>query len=354
MEVCLLSFEYSGIGGIARWEKDLKWGFEQIGVEVDHIEDINKESYDSLPDHDYYILNQPCPWKDRKLSDEEQDRWWLNIYDEIKDSVVVAAFHDPYWERYYDWANEALPMDVAIAVQDIVRESLTSFTAAPVGMIRHPLRHDRGELIHDKEDIIMSACMFKGWKNVDHFIHEVPFMDLESHVHGKGIEYHYMSGSMEKRKSQYRDEETYEWIWDRAEDSGKMTYKGFTELEELWETYRSARFAVDFSHSKNWEGVINYTQLEPMIYGAIPIVYQDTVNKFIEDQVFTVHSHEDLPELVNNIENEKLDGMREDNYNWVIENFGADNIAQEYVDLFKEVEEGTYEGFKRQSTFDSF
>lgn len=326
MRIAFITFEISNIGGITRWRNDLETGLQSLGVET--VEVTPEKSDWTIPEADGYIFTHACP---RQTKTQGYDRWWQSVYEAVEDDPVYPVFHDPYWEDSYDWILEVQDtIDHIVSVQEVVSESLDTMTL-PWTQIRHPLDPSYATFSETKDPVVMSASMFKPWKNLDHLIRQVPEIELDVRVHGDGIEYHYMSG--EKRKDEYRNEDG--WIWDQAMSQDHFEYLGYSEFEVLLNTYDQARWICDLSRSDTWQGVINYTQLEPMLFGTIPIVYEDMVNPFIEDLVWTIRDPEQIPRIVNDTPDSELRHQRHINRRWVEKHFGAEHIAQQWVDLIE-------------------
>lgn len=351
MKFVFVTFDIQNIGGIKTWRDELEVGLDRIGVEHEEKWVDKSTDLEEIPDADMYIMTHPCP---RDTKSQGHDRWWKSVYEHLSDHKVVPVFHDPYWDERYEWLTEVgHHLDMGVAVQDLVADSLESWPE-PWKMVRHPLDTQKAELRHDKDDMIMSASMFKTWKNVDKLVRYAPDIDLDVIVHGQGIEYHYMSG--EKRKDAYRahDDPNHEWIWERAQDTEGFEYVGMTPLEELWDNYRRARFIADLSQSAQWPQVINYTQLEPMLTGCIPVMFTDMVNPIMEGRVLHTPRPDGIPEVVNNVDDDDLREMREDNREFVEETFACTKIAEQFVEIHDEIEDGDHVNYGSQDTFAAF
>lgn len=340
----MMTYPISNVGGIRRWKQDLMTGLERLGHEVSE-QYLEKSDYETPEDADLYIFTHSCP---RQTKTQGFDEWWMRVYRDLEDEAVISVMHDPYWEKRYEWiqaVNDCI--DMVVGVQEVVTRELEGLTM-PWKMIRHPLDPEYATYVDNKEDMVMSASMFKSWKHVDHVVRVANNTDFDVRVHGQGIEYHYMSG--EKRKEKYQDENG-NWIWDLAESRDNFEYMGKTDFETLLETYQKSRFILDMSRSRNWQGVINYTQLEPMLFGTIPVMYIDTANDFIKHQVLTVSDWREIPDLIESHDDESLSQLRETNREWVLEHFGCEKIAQEYIDVYEEIKSGETESYQTQDTF---
>lgn len=325
MNVLLLNWNIGAICGANRYVEELVTGFEDRPN--DHVEtvDVDESVFrddwgETVPGgYDLYVFTDSVPqtWKEA-----EYGRWWMELYHQLADEVVFAVVHDVWWEHDREWILEvAEDIDRLVAPQEPVQRSLES-NPIPDVLIRHPLDTARMDVVDEKQPLIVSASQIKPRKNVDHLVREVPNLDHEVVVHSEQTgEYHRLASN---------DDPEYGDIWAQALSSG-MRFVGVTPVEELWEHYRQARFVVDLQSAEGWTHVINYTQLEPMLFGAIPIVYADVVNPLVDDNVLTIDHHAELPDAVASMSETELRGLRRHNARFVSDTFAAERIAGEFV-----------------------
>lgn len=329
MNVLLLNWTIGAICGAQRYAEELATGFSKcpnVGVELVDVDEATfwDEWGGSVPtDYDLYVFTDSVPqeWKG-----DDYGRWWMDLYHQLTEAVVFAVVHDIWWENERGWMRDVLDaIDLVVAPQEPVERSLESMPAE-TALIRHPLDTDRMDLVDDKRRLIVSASQIHPRKHVDHLVREVPNLDYDVIVHSdRTWEFERMAGVPENRAPEYGD------IWERAIGHG-MQFVGVTSTEELWEHYRQARFVVDLQSEPGWEHVINYTQLEPMLFGAVPIVYRDVVNPIMEPHVLLLDHHSELPDLVGGVSEADLRRMRRANAEFLVETFEAATIAEQFLD----------------------
>lgn len=325
MNVLLLNWNIGAICGAKRYVDELVTGFsnrpDDHAETVDVDETVFRDDWGgTVPGgYDLYVFTDSVPqtWKEA-----EYGRWWMELYHQLADERVFAVVHDVWWESDREWILEvADDIDRLVAPQEPVQRSLES-NPIPDVLIRHPLDIARMDVVDEKQRLIVSASQIKPRKNVDHLVREVPNLDHEVLVHSERTEeYHRLASN---------DDPEYGDMWAQALSNG-MEFVGVTPVEELWEHYRQARFVVDLQSAEGWTHVINYTQLEPMLFGAIPIVYADVVNPLVDDNVLTIDHYSKLPDVVASMSETELRGLRRHNAEFVTETFAADRIAGEFV-----------------------
>ena len=186
---------------------------------------------------------------------------------------------------------------------------------------QHPLDlSDFGFYEEQKEDLVVSSSHFKTCKHIDVLIKTIPSIhkfdkDIKFEIYGGGIEYYYMSGSLEKRKIRYKIGEN--WIWEEALGSG-MEYKGRVSQEILKDAYKRAKLVTDLSTWKQQGGMegLNYVVLECIKYGGIPVIRRDNILKPMwEDKNFIIVEEEEssffgLTTLEQNLTQQILSGIK--------------------------------------------
>jgi len=299
MKVALNLFAISKIGGILTCHKNVKLGLQRLGHKVeDYFITLNKEILPEntpcskalgfmndtmlreyqreMSDKDLIIFTHPCPTKTKAFD----SRRWQECYKTGKPNLVLM--HDPFIDKYYPWFLEV--KDLVKGVGCIQQKALMfSQSHFPNIMITgHFMDIDDAGAYRDlKEDLVISPHQFKRWKHIEKFIRAIPYMGkvVKKEVYNGGIEQAFMAGSMEKRKSEYRNPDGT-WIWDNAINAG-MEYKGHVSDEEIKMAYKRSKAVVDMSVGEMGDtflkkGIpyrsLNYSVIEAMKYGSIPIV----------------------------------------------------------------------------------
>jgi len=367
MEIGLIVFEISKIGGIATVHKRVKTGLINNGHNVtDYFVTLNKsklpektpidtdktlgfmsdellnEAKAELKEKDLLIFSHPCPTKNKAFDSTR----WMDFYKLGTKNISIA--HEPFIEQYYPWF-----LDVKEYVHGIACVQQKAYDP----MIKHfdnviITNHfldlsDMGDYRDLKEDLVICPHQFKTWKHVDKFIRAIPMINHKVEVFNGGIEYHYMSGSIEKRKDKYRDGNG--WIWENAINAG-MNYRGIVSDEEIKKAFQRAKCSIDLSvgelgtkmftdfnqmtlfgeKAKTYKSV-NYVPLESMKYGTIPIVRQHS----LVDGLLTKENCIVLPES-NLIENTAK------TINQVIEKF------DQYLDVYGVMINNNFELLKKE------
>lgn len=353
MKIALNLFDISKIGGILTVHNELKDGLRKLGhIVEDYWISLNTTRLPEVPegftgvlgfqrpewieaynkkmsDCDIIIFSHPCP-----TEASCDNRKWQELYKTGKRNIVM--WHDPIWKDHYPWIKEVFPQIDKICciqekayyslIQDVVpkpkSKSLFDFDDEPMGVessgavhnniqiVNHPLSlDDMGLYTERKENLVLSPqYTFKSWKHVDDLIRAVPMIskDIKIEISGLGTEYYYMAGSLEKRKDKYRNSDgTY--IWDNA-----LKHPGFKHLvdktrqvrrEVLIESFKRAKCVVDLSvgerGSKTGFPSMNYTVLEAIKYGCVPIVRkQSVIPRIWEESDFMIV---DEPNLIGSV-----------------------------------------------------
>jgi len=368
-DIGMVYFEISKVGGIVTVERNIKKALEKLGHKVTHYylstnktklpdtvdfdyndkimgylsDSMLKETVKALNTHDFLIFNPPCP----TLTKAYTTRKWQEIFKQTTVPILVVT-HDPFFERYYKWLLEV--KDRIGAVLAIQKKGYIPFTKYfdNLYIINHLLDlENMGSYSDIKEDLAISTSQFRVWKCVDEFVRAVPQIKYATEVYNGGIEYHYMAGSLEKRKENYKTADG-KWIWDVALEHG-MKYPGF--VEDITLPYKRAKAAINLSTGekygrKTFTGVyksLDYVQLEAMKYGAVPIVKKCSVlpgligeeNLVIVDEDRPVESvAEKINDVVGNFDDYKP--MIKRNFKLLKEQFDAVENTKKIIGIYME------------------
>lgn len=244
-----------------------------------------------MKDKDLLIFIHPCPTKTKAFDSER----WMECYKTGKPTIVIV--HDPFIDQYYKWFLQVKQYVTGIAcIQRKGYDAIKKYFENVV-ITNHFLDLTGMGLYEEKkEDLVISPHQFKTWKYIDIFIRSIPLFECDSEVFNGGIEYHYMSGSMEKRKEKYKDSNG-NWIWEEAIKAG-MKYRGHVTDQEITSAFQRSKAVIDLSVGELGNKLsklsipsrqlslfeptvattelsyksLNYVPLEAMKYGAIPIV----------------------------------------------------------------------------------
>ena len=123
-------------------------------------------------------------------------------------------------------------------------------------------------------------------------------------------------------------------------------YGGYlTNYNDCIKAYKESVAVVDFSYRAKFQGIYNYTAIECMLYGCIPIMYPQVLESnfvtdneaYIIDMVQNGKKGRWTAEQINMLL--RNDDWREqyigNNLEFVKKHFDAGKIAEKYVELIK-------------------
>jgi hypothetical protein len=338
--VALLTFPLSKIGGVTTVRVNVKKGLQDLGYTV--LDCQLSSNTKTLPEPDGYdkvlgfmtpafreefrkvmsnqdllIFTHPCPTITKAFSDP----CWQDCYKTGKPNIAIA--HDPYLLSNYPWFQEVKPYVTGVACiqrksYDVISKYFDNCTITNHFLDLSPM----GEYRDQKEDLCISPSQFKTWKYIDLFIKSIPFLkNVKTEIFNGGIEYHYMSGSLEKRKEKYKDANG-NWIWEKALASG-MTYRGFVPQSDIELAFKRAKSVIDLSVGELGNKLsresatpsarqttmfstppiptvkpyrsLNYVILEAMLYGSVPVARKHSLlDGIITESNLALVSEDDL------------------------------------------------------------
>lgn len=318
-------------------------GGRALGIRAPFVADAVRE----LSRYDAVVYDSPAPALNRSFDDPS----WKSIHSGLRAAGVrqAAVWHDPFWQDYYPWvADVAEYIDVVAAIQPKACRSLPPGLEKKAFVCNHPLSvQGAGEHAAAKEDLAVCPHQFKSWKRIDLVVRAAPAAlaaGVRLEVFNVGIEYYYMAGSVAKRKPRYRYPDG-RWIWDAAVAAG-MDYRGPVARAELERAFRRQKCTVDMSVGElgskmpeNYRSV-NYSVLECMKYGGVPVVrYRSVQPPFTKDS-FLVCDESDVPascaalmtEAVRGWGSAALRRVRSANRDVLIANYRASVVARSITD----------------------
>ena len=333
MKIALALFPNSKMGGILTVHKNLILGLKKLGHAVTDYymsqnlrsiapcnDQTGKEKYcggrglgirsqflkatiSELSKFDVVIYSHPVPSQNRSF----QDREWMNIFHTLHKTGVkqIVVWHDPFWKNYYPWVVEVCEdIDLVACIQKKAYDHLPEQLVDKAFICNHPLDL-RGISEHStvKENLIISPHQFKSWKRIDLLVRAAPIISATKcrleHYNGR-TEYYFMSGSLAKRKEKYKNKQG-QWIWDEAVKAG-MTYHGVVSHTEIVNAFRRQKCVVDLSVGElgTKKGLeyksVNYSILECMKHGGIPVVRHYSVMPPFNEDSFLIVDEEGLVE----------------------------------------------------------
>lgn len=374
MRIAINVFPMSNIGGIFTWIHQLRKGFKKLGHKVNLYQLYNSkindkcsmsidqkyikgtrlgylgdDYHDIMKKKDVIIFANPCP-PQNKANKENIGENWVKAYSNCPDKAVVySVSHDYFWEKNYDWWDLAFPFITHIVSVKTKTYSLMSFWLRNSKWVNKSLRYIPWPLDlrpmrkrhqwKKRANNGLSMSEWKPWKRVPHILQLCPHLDFPVAFHGKGIEY------FQYKRGDYWGDFRDSW-WKRAMKREGTYHGGFiNNVKECYEKYKWAKVCFDLSYSPNMPGVYNYTATECMMFGCVPIMYEQVLeSKLItEDNAlllkYKVGEKNRIPKKslkfkakkINKfINGNKIDKIRENNYEFV-KQFDCVKVAKQYL-----------------------
>ena len=296
MNIKLVHWPLNNLGGILTWIREIKFGLQALGHEVEVVcpadyhpkqETMAEDSYErgvpacrvtpivsdaelkqtmgELNSADLVIFCHPSPHPTKAQLSKFDGRRWMQVYVQLRVPRLVV-FHDNNWEKTNAWFKDvSLYVPSVLAAQHIFMESVEKYPTNHRDWSFFPIR------CPEKKDFPrcggLMATQWLRWKRHREFMDKVPALSefCPFDLYNGGIEYWYL-----------RKEE----IWQNhiGEDT-VVQYKGVVPHGQIIEAMQQAKLCVDFSK----RGYTNYTHWEPLLCGAHSMVHEDVLlNRYCE------------------------------------------------------------------------
>lgn len=339
--------------------------------------------------YDVVLFTHACPHETKGFDDDA----WMQCYNIPQ--VKIAAFHDAMADSHYNWVRKA-KIDYAVAVQPRCLLSTRILKKEiPVMLSRHPM--DLSDMYNDfnnRDDSIIAPHQFRTWKRMEEIIRAVPKINRKVHIFGLGTEFFYMqrcsypylrlsaeredskatkilqeylkSGEEEedegghipmiiKKYHQYGD------IWKQAMDHG-MVHHQVAPRNELVAQFKKSVGVIDISTGEFGKrlsrihphfSLQNYSMLEGIKYGCMPIVARFHIQYPFDRESFLVAEEDDIvgntAKCANFEFDDKIRGRILRNQILLKKYFNRRDIAQSYIDFVN----GKIEPLKYHKIFDT-
>lgn len=297
MKIKLVHWPINNIGGILTWIREVKWGFQQFGHEVEVVcpadyhprpETMAKDSYDKgvpacnvwpivsdtelnktmamLNSADFVLFCHPSPHptKDqrRKVADGLR---WKQVYERLTVPRLVV-FHDNNWQKTNAWfADVSEHVPAIMAAQHIFMESVEKYPTTTRFWSYFPIRVPEGPINQVRAGGLM-ATQWLRWKRHREFMEKLAELQAVTtfDFYNGGIEYWYL-----------RKEEPFQkYVGDIGDPEEQIIqYRGPVPHEEIVTAMQRALFCVDYSK----RGYTNYTHWEPLLFGAYSFTHEDVI-----------------------------------------------------------------------------
>ena len=359
MKIALNLFDISKIGGIKTYVDHLKYGLEELGHTAEECyiscnkksitpkygydkvlgfmtDDMLKEYHKAMEEYDLIIFIHPNPHNNKSFNSLR----WKDCYEE--NVPIIVALHDSFLDKYNTEILKMMDKIKGFApVQPKATYAIKKYTNQYIET-KHPLILKGSELYDSKkEDLVIQANQFRSWKCNDIFIRAIPFIDpkIQKEVYSSGIEQCKMAGV--KRNPKYGN------IWEDGIKAG-MQYEGDVSDINIQGAFKRSKCIINMAtleRRKIFEnlisGSIDYTQLEAMKYGSIPIGRQHNIDSgmLTSENIITLKGNDISPVLLADKVNEVIynwegyKNMRTNNLKYLKENYDSKIVASRVLSL---------------------
>lgn len=230
----------------------------------------------TLNRYDLVVFAHQCPHPDIRGNG---GREWMELYDLRR--PIFSVFHDNIWNRAYPWLEEvAGQIDVALCTNP--RIALDSGRTFPGTFVYtpHPMDVSNAGLWRtSKSNTIIWLPQWKTWKGIKHFGEACQYLDFQTDLYNTGIDYYQLRKKAPWWKKSFGKDE-----WDptvKVRGNPHVTIHGPVLMPRIPKLLQAANVSVDLlgivgNHS---QGQYSYVQVESMLYGAVPFVFETTVQE---------------------------------------------------------------------------
>lgn len=333
---------------------------------------INKlEKYDAI------FWHTPFWFKQKKTLKETS---WVRLF-QLENPIQIAFVHDANLRNNTAWTYFiSKHFDYIINVHQASYNSC-SVLEQPRTLIFNP--QDLSKVDKEKNNFdnikktgnIFSMQNWKASKRVDELIRAIPYTDKELNfkLAGKGIEYNYIFGSIEKMKEEYfisskkdpdyKKENGEMTIGNKALGTGRVDLLGWINSEQKNIQYKNAAFFIDTAWYKiNLElgGHFSRVLIESMINGIVPIarnlglsgnlkgkgeVFEAGKNYIMIPYDATPKQFAEILNKAKKISREEYTKIVSNNYE-ILKNFDYLSVCKQYVDVIKGKDTGFYNKYE--------
>lgn len=240
----------------------------------------------------------------------------------------TGTITDGYWEDYEEWGRKCLPhLNLITTVNDYCYNLIEEgFDVKNLGQPFLPGKKPYKK--KSKKPLLIWPNQWKNIKGINPFLEAIPQLPskVKVELYSCGIRYY-----------QLRTQD----VWKEAvgvdhfkgfNGDGQAPYFGNVDLDVIQQAFQRAWFTVCLQGMKTRKetykrGSFNYTELEALYYGALPILHETALNTDLpEDCIEVVSTGEELPEVIAKLVKEKESKRikrREKSKKFVEENYSA-------------------------------
>jgi len=336
MRVCVLYWPISGVGGISTFMKHMKAVADdrgdifhvicspnQKGKEVGllpepteiaggsssilidgyaphHLSNFEKSADFIAKNYDVVLTAHLCPRPNKSYGEEPV---FLNLLQELhaKNVRMIGFIHDGYWDTYKEFGIPTLELmqKTIIAQPTYAKPILTEkhYPIEPTYLAIHPRILEENKLDGDQRNR-KRVVWLPQWKRIKgtHLmlqgLPEAENIGYDVHLYGCGIDYY--NACLEDNWKKMIGKDLF-----RPDCSGQgtATYFGTRPYKEVSIALQQATFSLDFQgHSAKYKtayetGSYNYTHLESLYWGCVPVVHKNFLKNDIPDDLVLALDH---------------------------------------------------------------
>lgn len=381
-KIAMVYFSMNQIGGVLQCLIDMKSGFEKIGnyqvdtfevryagdvhkeprLGVDMIENVKKSQLgvknnfiwfgnDAVSDdglailnkYDIIIFQRGCPSMRSKVGRADKEMTWIDYYEAKPPKYVVM--HDPWMEKFYPWQKHVSDRIEAIAPIHYPSWNTTRHWDGRRVWIPFPVNFDpmlNSNYLYERKDLVTYLAVWKPWNYPDIMLRNIPDVDAEVRLYGRGIEYYYISGSKEKRKKKYQNEDG-SWLWEEVD--GESHHHGVISTEEKWKVFGDSKIVMSLAMNKHWPANTVRVVVEGIGSGAVVLTYGDNIGVDWEgngsliprDAVVLLEDRNKIYPDINDVMNHIGDyqEMVDKGEEKTVDIFSDENVCSTWQDLFE-------------------
>jgi hypothetical protein len=210
-----------------------------------------------LNTYDRLVFLHPCP----HLSDagSKASANWQALYTATSPPKTVT-FSDVYWDKYYPHIENVVGTFHALAVNSAVLKKTQE--VCPDARLVHQVYKDPGKEVRENRarslDVVWASA-WRGWKGIARFLQSVAATELRCELFGTGREVFNLGDEIRALKA---------------------SQKHFSQVhpDRVLQSFGNALAVADWTgRSPKYFGHYNRTTIEPILYGAVPLVMDTLV-----------------------------------------------------------------------------
>jgi hypothetical protein len=311
MKIAVLYFDINQIGGVLQCITDMTSGFEKLGHTVDTYKLRYTETYkkpvlgretkekvlgsnlgidsqvmwfgetqaisdtlEILNTYDQIIFQRGCPSQNSNAG-REAGTSWQKVYKAKPPKYMVV--HDPWMFKFYPWQ-----LEVANKLEAICPIHLPSWNTTedwpgrrvwiPFPVNFDPMKHKRP--LVKRQDWVTMLCVWKPWNHPEILLRNMPNINADVRLYGKGLSYYYIAGDQKKRKKTYQNPDG-SWLWESVD--GESHYHGVIPTEEKWKVFGNSKIIISLASNASWPANTVRVVVEGIVARSDVCTYGDNI-----------------------------------------------------------------------------